>query len=228
MNVDLSPRLVLLCLLLCSAHVAGAPLSVILSGLEGEAQSNVSAALSIASKDGQELRPRTVRQLHADAEMEIRRALQPFGYYQPSIEADLQAPGEQGGWRASYKVDVGPAVAIAAQEIEFTGAGSADAEVQALLQDWPLNEGQALEHQRWMAARDALLDGVRQLGYRDAVLALHRVEVDIEAYAASIALQGRYRTALRVRADKFRNRLSGSEFPGAFCGAGAGPGFSSG
>ena len=58
---------------------------------------NVESVLSFydARKD-KNLTERRIRQLHARAPEGIRRALQPFGYYRPTIEASLDREGGGG------------------------------------------------------------------------------------------------------------------------------------
>ena len=131
-----------------------------------------------------------LRRLHAQAHGEIARALEPFGYYRPDIQAELSGPAESGGpWRASYRVDAGPLLPIVELDIGFDGPGAADPELAELAADLPLQRDPALDHRRYEAAKRDLLRQLRERGYLDAALSEHRVEVHLAAYEARIRLR---------------------------------------
>ncbi len=162
-----------------------------ISGLKGEPLDNVRASLSLERHRLQGgLSAETIRRLHAQAPGEIARALEPFGYYRPKVDAQLREPARQGeAWRAGYRIDIGPPVPIAALEIGFEGPGAQDPAAAALASGLPLQSDPTLDHRRYESAKQELVNGLRELGYLDAVLARHRVEVDVEAYTARIQLQ---------------------------------------
>ena len=51
-----------------------------------------------------------VRRLDAEAPAQIRRALEPFGYYRARVHSTLERTG--GGWRARYVIDPGPPLPV--------------------------------------------------------------------------------------------------------------------
>ena len=182
----------MLVLLLFLSWPAGArePLNLVVTGLSGDPLSNVQASLSLAQRrldDG--LSADLIRELHAAAEREIRRALEPFGYYRPSIKAELRPPDKPGeAWEAMYTIDPGQAVPIGEVVVLFTGAGAVDATLEDLPDQFMPHTGSALEHTGYESAKRKLLSEVKDLGYLDAGYTEHRVEVDMLSYTANILM----------------------------------------
>lgn len=161
-----------------------------IEGVTGEARRNVEAALRLnRRRSDPRLTGEAIRELHGTAEEEIRRALEPFGYYRPAIESELLPPGpEAAAWRARYAVDPGKPVPIAAIDVDLLGAGAEDAELASVVKSLPLVAGQPFVHLDYERAKQELLTAIRKRGYRDADYEQHRVEVDVAAYAATIRL----------------------------------------
>ncbi len=160
-------------------------------GLIGEPLDNVRASLTLErSGDRPGLSVATIRRLHAEAAAEIARALEPFGYYRPDIQAELAKPQQPGApWRASYQIDAGPLLPIAELDIGFEGPGASDPKLAELASELPLQRDPWLDHRRYEAAKRELLRQVRERGYLDAALSEHRVEVDLASYQARIRLR---------------------------------------
>jgi len=181
----------LLMLLLPVMAVAAQQVQVQISGLTGEPLDNVRASLSLEGNGRRAgLTARDIRELYADATAEIAVALEPFGYYRPQIEAELEAPKNEGAlWLATFHVDAGRQVPITDMQVVFDGVVVADPALHKITAGLPLQEGQGLDHRRYEEAKWDLLEQVKALGYRDAFLAGHRVEVDLVPYAADVLLR---------------------------------------
>ena len=196
MNTDAGPictlprlhwRALWLIALLGLPVAAAAEIAVVIEGLSGEVQDNVRASLDIARRQAEpDLDEDTVRALQAQAEGEIRRALEPFGYYRPIIRPRLER--EAGGWRATYAVAPGTAVPLVAVDVRIDGDGAGDPDLQSWAAGLPLAAGQPLDHRAYETARASLLQAATAAGYLDASYSNHRVEVDLAAYAARITL----------------------------------------
>jgi len=174
-------------LLPLAAHPAGARVEVVVEGVSEAAQRNILEHLGIEQqKNVPDLSDGRIRRLHEKAPDEIRLALQPFGYYRPAIEAEL-TPTET-GWRARYRVDPGPAVPIRELDLRLSGDGSGDDRFQALMQKFPIRQGDSLNHVVYEDSKRALQNLAAERGYLDARFTRQEVRVDLEAYATSIAL----------------------------------------
>ncbi|MEP5569605.1 MAG: BamA/TamA family outer membrane protein [Halioglobus sp.] len=184
-------RLVLLVSLVsCTAGLAAQPVQVEVSGLQEEPLNNVLASLEIVGRSQDtELTAENINRMHAKADAEIRRALQPFGYYQPTITTDLQAPKATGGnWLAIYTVDTGDPVPVNHVDLSFIGPGSTSEDLKGLAESLQSLQGNSLDHQRYEAGKRKLISDTRELGYLNAEFLEHRVEVDLKEYIASITV----------------------------------------
>ena len=75
-------------------------------GVSGAVRENVLSGLSLrtAAREGR-LAPEQVRRPHGRAGVEIRLALQAFGFYQPHIESQLITEADR--WTARYRIEPG-------------------------------------------------------------------------------------------------------------------------
>ncbi|MEQ8798300.1 MAG: autotransporter assembly complex family protein [Salinisphaeraceae bacterium] len=160
--------------------------SVTLEGIEGELADNARAFLTIDDKPTRERDEARVRRLHRLASGEIRQALQPFGYYQPEIEAKLTRADEQ--WRARYQVDPGPATKVTSLELDAVGEGADLPAVQEVLADSELGTGKQLDHRHYEATKSALLSAAYDAGYLDAGYRTATIRVQPEQAEAEIEL----------------------------------------
>ena len=97
---------------------AAAEVRVKINGIKGPERDNVTARLTLRVRSEQDALDETqVRRLHAQARTDIREALQPFGYYDPVIDSNLEQDGDD--WNATYTVERGPATQVSAVNVEF-------------------------------------------------------------------------------------------------------------
>lgn len=172
------------------------PVEVEVEGISDALLDNVMAFLRIANlREGEQPSETRVRWLHGQAPDEIRRALQPFGYYLPEVDASLLQDGVR--WTAVYTVRAGERVRVRQVDIAITGAGADDPPYRRIRDDPPLNAGDVLEHARYEAIKDALQAVAADRGYFQGRLLEHRVSVDMRDYAADVIV--RYDTGPRYQ-----------------------------
>jgi translocation and assembly module TamA len=182
--------------LLLFAAPTVAAIEVSVEGLPKALQEPVLAQLSIEQhKRETGLSPAAIRALHTRAVGEIRAVLKPRGYYRVQVDAELTS-GEK-DYVARYRVDLGPALPIGTLDLRVTGDGLNDPMIAALLKDFPLRQGEALDHERYETAKEQLTRLGADRGYLDAVLTRHEVQVDLVAYTANVVLH--YETGARYR-----------------------------
>lgn len=163
------------------APAASATVTVEVTGLTADLERNVRAYLSIddpvetvdreptdgpVPEDEWLAEERRVRRLHAAAAAEIAAGLQPFGYYEPSIDASLT--GGRGEWTARYAVDTGPPVLLTVVDVQVTADGHDSTALAAAQKAIALAPGQVLNHPRYQAARESLYDAAHSAGFIDA------------------------------------------------------------
>jgi translocation and assembly module TamA len=183
--------LLLLILFLPSGAGAETRLELNISGVEGELLANVRALLSLERDKGDpRLTGSMIERLHRRAPREIRRALQPFGFYRPEIVGTLEPPApDRPAWLATYRIDPKDPVRIETAEIGVAGPGADDPALAAESRGFPLQSGAVLDHRRYEDGKRDLLQTARRLGYLDARLTRHRVEVDPKSYQARVELR---------------------------------------
>lgn len=159
-------------------------------GLQDEAElANVRAALTLVDLDARQRADLSegrldylLRQVSAD----VALGLEPFGYYDTEAETDVRRNG--GAVTVIVTVRAGEPVRVDQREIQVTGEAGADEAITRRLRWLRPREGQPLRHDHYEASKatvDALL---RERGYFDARLPVHRVEVDRTEGLADIFL----------------------------------------
>jgi translocation and assembly module TamA len=169
-------------LLWTTSSLAAAQVELEITGLDKQLQENVLAHLSIAQLVPQAglipfnpfeqdqpplaITESNVRRLHRLATEEIGEALQPFGYYEPAVQAQLVQDGDT--WRALYQVDTGPPTRIDQLDIQINGAGEAHDSVLEARRATRLQVGEQLLHSDYEDTKQALLQAALAAGFLDA------------------------------------------------------------
>jgi translocation and assembly module TamA len=184
-------------------------LAVTLEGIDGEPADNARAYLTIAALPV-DATPARVRRAHRIAPDEIRKALQPFGYYRPAIEGELA--GERGDWRARYRIEPGPATTIESLTVRIMGPGADDPRFQRAIDSGGLARGQRLRHARYEDTKARLQQAAYAGGYLDAEFTARELRVEPETATAEIRLildsGPRYRFGeIDIRQDVLRDEL---------------------
>jgi translocation and assembly module TamA len=168
--------------------VAAVEVSVDIRGLNDELTANVRAYLSIVQqKDSPLLNPGRLQRLHNKASDEIRRALQPFGYYQPQIHKSLERT-DSSSWHATYTIDPGPPIRIVLVDVSLSGDIDSDPVFSTYLKNLPLHRGDIFNHSSYEGIKNTLARMAAERGYFAARFVEHRVEIDLEAYEARVHL----------------------------------------
>ncbi|MFO0754779.1 MAG: autotransporter assembly complex family protein [Thermodesulfovibrionales bacterium] len=177
----------LLCLALPGPARADPVVHISVEGVEGDLLENILGYLSIEQhKKDADLSEEDVRRLYEQAPEEIRSALQPFGFYKPDITSALSR--EEGAWRAHFQIAPGPAVRIRTIDLAVSGPGSGDPRLERLREDFPVKEGQVLQHEKYEKAKRMLQETAAERGYLDAEFLEHKVVVHREEYYAVVEL----------------------------------------
>ncbi len=192
----LRTRLLLLCCLICVSAPALAGIDVRIRGLGSDEEDNAFAQLRLldyaknvdASKDPDKLQydPAEVQRLSKQGEDEIRKAMQPFGWYNPVITSKLE--GEAPDWTVTYDVVAGPETDITTIDIQITGEGKDYAPLQKIVAKPRLKTGQRLKHPDYEALKDRLMQTANTGGYLDAQFTRRELRVDVGNNTAEVLL----------------------------------------
>lgn len=137
-----------------------------------------------------------LRWLHSKAEEDIQQALQPYGYYQSNIEANLTQTDAQ-SWVARYQIERGPPIRIANVIVDILGDGADDPAFQELVAKKPFKKGNILVQPRYEEFKQALQFLATQRGYFDARLLTQALRINLEQQEARVIL--RFDTGKRYR-----------------------------
>ncbi len=185
------PVLFALLLIFSSVHAARAAesVSVEVQGLHGDMLENVEAALTVPEalvRDGQVDR-RWLSRFRQQIPENVRRAMMPFGYFEPSIQTELKTPAED-EYHLIVQIEKGPPVRVAESHVALTGAGAEQSLLRELIAAFPLQKGNILRQNLYEQAKGALKARALDLGYLNADFAAHEIRVNREAGTADIDL----------------------------------------
>ncbi len=183
--------------LLLISPLARANITVVIRGIRGPLKTNVLAYLSLERyKDSKHLTADTVERLENRVEDEVRSALEPFGYFEPSVRPAVTQTGP-GKWRAVLDIEPGPPVILRKVDVRLAGAGATDPLFTRITSHAPFHAGERLNEAAYEQFKSALLHAAATYGYLDARLTRHELLVDPKAHTASIALT--LETGMRYR-----------------------------
>ncbi|MGA9853046.1 MAG: autotransporter assembly complex family protein [Gammaproteobacteria bacterium] len=174
-------------LLSATVHAAAPQVDVQVQGVPGELLKNVLAYLSIYTyRDSPTLNQSLVERLHARAPQEIKNALEPFGYYQPTVKSDLEETST--GWTAHYIITPGTPVLVRGVDVEVSGEGKNDKAFKQYLAGLPVKPGQRLNQPAYETLKQNLQEIAAHQGYIDAQFSQSVLRVDPKQHWADIIL----------------------------------------
>jgi translocation and assembly module TamA len=181
---------------LCASAPALAGIDVRIRGLGSDESDNAYAQIRLLdyaksvddskAPDKIDYDPEEVERLFEQGENEIRKALQPFGWYNPVIRSKLE--GKAPDWKATYDVVAGPETDIADIDIQLGGEGADYAPLQKIKARPRLKKGERLMHADYEALKTRLLQAANAGGYLDADFTRRELRVDVAANTAEVLL----------------------------------------
>lgn len=203
--------LTLTLLLLVAAPAQGVLVGVEIRGIEGELRDNVRDRIGVAAVvDDEDVPDSHVAWLHGRAPEEIRRALEPFGYYRAEVESELKETDK--GLRAVYQVRRGEPVRVTSLEVRLVGEGGGDSALSEAVTDFPLKEGDRLDHRRYESGKRRIENLLAERGYFDSNRTVSRVIVRPDQLAAEVELV--WETGPRYELGEVQ--FDGGQFPHEF------------
>lgn len=173
--------------LLAAAAAHAASVDVELEGLNEEMRDAVRASLALADYQKRDISPAELRAAFRKSDEEIRRALQPFGFYDVEVRKDLSGDG-QNGWKARFTVAPGKPAIVREERVEVTGAGKEQRRVAAAVAGFAPKVGDRFDHATYEASKAVIDTSLRGAGFLDAKYTQRRVTVRPEEEAAEIEL----------------------------------------
>ena len=184
----LAPRLLAAAALCLSAATTQAAQvgRVDIVGVDEAMTANVRLSLSVVDAIGRELSGRRLAYLVREADDEAREALQPFGYYSPTIT--VQRTRGEGPVTVTVTIVPGQPVRVRESQVGITGDAADDRYLREDLAAFEPSKGDVLDHRLYEASKAALTRRLAERGYFDADFTTRRVEVTRAEHAADIDL----------------------------------------
>ncbi|HSD75208.1 MAG TPA: BamA/TamA family outer membrane protein [Steroidobacteraceae bacterium] len=171
--------------LLSSWQLARADIEVVIEGVSEEIKRNLLVYLSLQRyRERDDLSDDTVDRLHERTPIEVRQALRPFGYYEPTVQANVEHLPNGRDWRVTLKIEPGPPVLLEEAKIEVTGPGAEESMFRDVIANSELKPGQRLNHGTYDQLRGDLQRTALGSGYLDARFARHELLVDPPSHRA--------------------------------------------
>src|SRR5882757_3272887 len=149
----------------CSA--AHAEIVIKIQGVTSPLEKNIRSFLSLSRyAERKSINAETMSRLERRIPAEIRQALEPLGFYSPSV--NYQTSLTDATWTAKIDVDPGRPVRLSRVEITVTGPGEDDLAIQRVLALRELREGLRLDHGTYDKVKGDLLRAATNNGYLDA------------------------------------------------------------
>ncbi|HEY0334864.1 MAG TPA: autotransporter assembly complex family protein [Stenotrophomonas sp.] len=190
----LTPSVFLATILLCAVALpawARATLDKVqIEGLDKGADAdmieNLEVSLSLYQSIGKVQGESRLEYLLAQTQRQARRALEPFGYYSPTIRIDT--PRTDDHLTVIIHVDKGQPVRVRQSNIEMLGWAEDDQYLQRDLAQFQPAKGAVLNHPQYEASKIRITRRLAERGYFDADFTRRRVEVTRADFAADIDL----------------------------------------
>ena len=173
--------------LVLATPAAQADVTIEINGVRAELANNIRAFLSLSRyADRDDITPDTMSRLQRRIPLETRRALEPLGYYQPTIDYKVEPDGSN--WTVTIDVQAGRDIRISTVEIAVTGPGNDNPEIARLLARRELRPGTRLNHGTYDQVKASLLRTATGQGFLDARFTRNELAIDKEERRATIGL----------------------------------------
>lgn len=178
-------------LLLAAPAAAQTVRKLDITGVDEAAADNVRSALSLTDVLGKRVTGRRLGWLLRNADDEAREALEPFGYYDPTIEVrDARSgDGEAGSVDVTIAIDPGAPVRVDGMTVEVSGEARELGVVNDAIESFEPRTGDVFDHQLYEDSRDRISGALASRGYFDARTLAQRVEVTRATREADIDLR---------------------------------------
>jgi len=186
--------LLLLILLLASPGLAWAAATidkVQIEGVEDELMvENINVALSLNDVLGDKLGESRLEYLLSEAEAQTREALEPFGYYTPTIKVDPRRSGaaEDEHVTVVIQIELGEPVRVRRSSISIDGEAHEDRYLKEDLAAFEPRVGEVFDHTTYEASKLKIVRRLADRGYFDADFTQRKVEVTRAEHAADVDL----------------------------------------
>ena len=171
------------------AWAGEASVSVDISGLSSERLQNVKAVLTLPPeivRDGA-VEERWLERFGNKVPKMVADALEPFGLYRSETTVTIERADEL-TYRLMVNVNPGPQTTVRSLTIKLVGEGLQEKTLLRAVRDFPLKQGEDLDHQLYEQGKLALRLEANNLGYLESTYSTHVIRIDSDEDAADVEL----------------------------------------
>ena len=158
-------------------------------GLDEAMTTNVRASLSLVDAIDREISGRRLGYLVREAENETREALEPFGFYSPTITVERNRDEDEAVTAVVITVQPGEPVRVRESTVAIEGAGAGDRYLDEEVAAFTPAPDDVFDHAIYEASKARITRRLAERGYFDADFIARRVEVTRAEQAADIDLR---------------------------------------
>ena len=188
------------------SFAAAAPLradvAIQITGLSNDEAGSARASLELAQYAMRDdVTPAQLRRLATRGEREIRRAMEPYGYYETTVTSEIS--GDLPTFRVVFRVVRGERTLVRRADVRIEGPATEVPVIRAALDAFEPRVGEGLDHHLYEISKSEIGTLLSAWGFFDAELESHRVEVTRATRSAGIDLSWRSGQRYRIGAVRF-------------------------
>lgn len=179
--------IILLCFFITLVAWADSTLQVRTNGITGIPKKNVDNTLqNLKAKMKYPFTQASVYEFYQKAPTEIKKALEPYGYFHAQIRSYLAH--QNNAWFTTFNINTGPQMSIAHIDLKITGEGAYNPAFLHLMEHFPLKVNQSLDTEKYENTKRLLFDRASELGYFNARMIKSKIIINLITYQASIII----------------------------------------
>lgn len=178
--------ILIISLTLCANAFAKEKLNNNFHGISGTLLTNVQNTFKTKQEALQKLDTEKINTFYDEAPDEIKKALEPFGYFNIKIKSKIFRRGNV--WYADYYITLNRPVKITSIDLKIFGNGAQNDLFQKIPHNLPMKVGDVLEVDKYEATKKLLFDTAGNLGYLNASLLKKEIRINLANYSAQITL----------------------------------------
>lgn len=181
--------LLLVALLTLLPALAQASVRIEIKGVDKAMAEAVRANLSLTPYADRAVTEAQMRRLYASASAEVRKALQPYGYFDARLASgNFRRNGKDGNWIVTLQVEAGPPVRVTSLDLGMPAEAMKRAAVRRAVRGFAPKQGDVLDQAAYTRSKQAILSALQADGYLDAAASEHRIAVNTATHSAAITL----------------------------------------
>lgn len=170
-----------------SSYADKEPVRVVAEGLPPNLTKIVLDQPFVASmRDGRHSNENDLRLLFRLGLQRITDILRAHGYYRSKVTGDYKLAQEQ--WQVTYRIELNEVLHYKAATATLTGDGAMEPALIQIIDRFEIFQGKPVLHADYESLKTELLRRANNLGYLDAVLQEHQINIDLAKYEAHLSI----------------------------------------